>query len=82
MGESKMSIGESAEPKWVRFGYLSLNKRKPQRVLAPVYVAAIEIGKQEESQARLFVTSATEKTYLPLGRIGSEAPPALVSRAD
>ena len=66
----------------MRFSYLSLNKRKLQRVLAPVYVAAIEIERQEEAQAYLFVTAATEKAYLPLERAGSDAASALAARAD
>ena len=82
MGKSKISISEVAAPQWLRFGYLSLPKRKSQLLLAPVYVASIEIEGQEESQAYLFVTPATEKTYLPLWQNGSEAPPALLGRTD
>ena len=82
MGKLKIPISEVAAPQWMRFGYLSLPKRKSQRLLAPVYVAAIEIEGQEEAQAYLFVTSATEKPYLPLERNGSEASPALLDRTD
>ena len=80
MGKSKISLSESAAPQWLRFGYLSLGKRKSQRLLAPVYVATIGIEGQEESQAYLFVTSATEKTYLPLCQIGTDASQALLHR--
>jgi hypothetical protein len=75
MGNYKISIDEIAEPEWTHFGYLSLPKRKVQRVLAPVYVSAIKINGQQESQAYLFAISATEKAYLPLCWSGSEAQP-------
>ncbi|WP_157162524.1 hypothetical protein [Cylindrospermum stagnale] len=81
MGESKIPISNIAAPKWMRFGYLSLTKRKAQRLLAPVYLAAIEIEGQEEAQAYLFATPATEKTYLPLSTEGSEPPTVAVRRA-
>jgi hypothetical protein len=73
MGKSKISIDEMAQPQWMRFGYLSLPMRKAQRLLAPVYVSAIEIKGQQESQAYIFATSATEKVYLPLYLNGAEA---------
>jgi hypothetical protein len=81
MGESKIPVSEVAKPRTLRFGYLSLSKRKAQRVLAPVYIAEIEIEGQEESQAYVFVTPATEKTYLPLPN-GSEAPPTPLRRTE
>ncbi len=74
MGESKIPISEIATPRWLRFGYLSLSKRKAQTVLAPVYVAAMEIMGQQVRQAYLFVVPATEKSYLPLPN-GIEASP-------
>lgn len=81
MGKSNLNLDESAKPQWVRFGYLSLSKRKPQRVLAPVYMAAISIEGQPESQAYLITTSATERAYLPLGQVAAEARPAPMRRA-
>lgn len=80
MGRSKIPASEMARPQWFSFGYVSLSKRKPQRLLAPVYTAAVEIVGQEEAQAYLFVVPATEKAYLPLERMGSDAPPAPVQR--
>jgi len=75
MGKSKIPVSEVAIPKGLHFGYLSLTKRKVQHVLAPAYVAAIEIDGQEEKQAYLFAASATEKAYLPLCLSGKEATP-------
>jgi hypothetical protein len=73
MGNSKYPASEFAVPQFFRFGYLSLPKRKAQRLLAPVYVAAFEIKGAEERQGYFFATPATEKTYLPLCLNGSEA---------
>ncbi|SRR6266480_2827507 len=73
MSSSRSPAGEFAVPQFFRFGYLSLPKRKAQRLLAPVYVAAIQIKGAEERQAYLFAVPATEKTYLPLCLNGSEA---------
>ncbi len=81
MGNSKIPISDVAKPRTLRFGYLSLPKREAQRVLAPVYIAEIEIKGQEESQAYVFVTPATEKTYLPLPN-GSEALPTSLRRTE
>lgn len=75
MGESKIPIGEIATPRWLRFGYLSLSKRKAQRVLAPVYIATIEIKERPVSQAYVVIVPATEKIYLPLPQ-GMEASPS------
>jgi hypothetical protein len=82
MSNSKINLDESAVPQWMRFGYLSLNKHKYQRLLAPVYISAIEIEGQEEAQAYLFVTSGTEKTYLPLGCDGNQAATTFLHRGD
>jgi len=56
----------------LRFGYLSLPKRKWQRLLAPVYVATIEIAHQQERQAFVIAVPATERSYLPLEVPGAE----------
>lgn len=73
MGKTKISLDEIAQPQQMFFGYLSLPKRKKQRVLAPVYMSAISIQGQQESQAYMFVTSATEKVHLSLCTSGSDA---------
>jgi len=57
----------------LRFGYYSLGKRKSQRLLAPVYVASVEVTHEQVSQAYMLVVSATEKNYLPLNPPGSES---------
>jgi hypothetical protein len=73
MGKSRNPASEMADPQWMRFGYLALSKRKPQRVLAPVYFAGIGIQGQQEAQAYVLAVGATEKTYLQLAPNGSEA---------
>ena len=57
----------------LRFGYLSLPKRKSQRLLAPVYVATVEVAHEQERQAFVMVVSATERSYLPLESPGAES---------
>jgi len=74
MTKSRSAVSEFAVPQFFRFGYLSLPKRKAQRLLAPVYVAAIEIKGAEERQGYFFAIPATERTYLPLCLNGIEAP--------
>lgn len=81
MGKSNIDLDEAAVPRWFRFGYLSLPKRKPQRVLAPAYIAAISIQGQQEAQGYIFCMPATEAAYLPLGLVGTEAPPTRVRQS-
>jgi hypothetical protein len=57
----------------LRLGYISLGKRKAQRLLAPVYVATIDVTHEQESQGLVMVVAATEKNYLPLNPPGSES---------
>ncbi len=57
----------------LRFGYLSLPKRKSQRLLAPVYVASIEVAHEKEHQAFVMAVPATERAYLPLDAPGAES---------
>jgi hypothetical protein len=80
MGNGKARVGELAAPAWMRFGYLSLPKRKAQRVLAPVYVAAIEAGGAEERQSYLFAVNAGETAFLPLCLSGTEPASAALRR--
>jgi hypothetical protein len=77
--------GHRAEAKFecregLRFGYLSLGKRKAQRLLAPVYVATIDVNHEMESQGLVLVVAATEKSYLPLNPPGSESLVSAVSK--
>jgi hypothetical protein len=76
MGKSKINLDEAAKPEWLRFGFLSLSKRKAQRLLAPTYIAAIHIEGQQEAQAYMFAVPATEVAYLSLPLFGHEAPPS------
>lgn len=57
----------------LRFGYLNLPKRKVQRLLAPVYMATINVTHEQERQAFVMALPATEKNYLPLEMPGSES---------
>jgi hypothetical protein len=57
----------------LRFGYLNLPKRKSQRLLAPVYLATINVTHEHERQAFVMAVPATEKNYLPLEMPGSES---------
>jgi hypothetical protein len=64
----------------LRFGYLSLPKRKVQRFLAPVYVAMIDVTHEHERQAFVMAVPATEKNYLPLDPPGAEGLVSQVSK--
>ncbi|HJV61837.1 MAG TPA: hypothetical protein VJ743_12890 [Albitalea sp.] len=81
MGRSKVPVNElklQAQP--LRLGYIHLGKRKAQRVLAPHYVAAIQID-GEEKQAYQFIVSATQKTFQPLCMAGQQPPAPQLRRA-
>jgi hypothetical protein len=78
MGQSNLDLNEAAKPQELRFGYLSLPKRKDQRLLAPVYITAISVEDKQVKQGYIFAVPATEKVYLPLSLSGDAAP--LVSR--
>jgi hypothetical protein len=79
MSGSKLQFSDVAAPLWFRFGYFSLSKRKAQRLLAPVYAAALHT-EGEETFNYLAVVPASDKSYLPLDGCISEAP-ALSTRA-
>lgn len=64
----------------LRFGYMSLGKRKAQRLLAPVYVATIDISHEFENQGMVLVVEATERSYLPLNPPGHESLVSAVSK--
>jgi hypothetical protein len=61
-------------------GYLDLGKRKPQRVLAPMYVAQVVLRHAHVRQAYVLAVRATEKTWLEAPLLGTEAL-ATVSRS-
>lgn len=64
----------------LQLGYLHPGKRKPLRMLAPHYIAAVEI-EHEEAQAYQLAVPATEKIYQPLCFAGREAPVLAQRRA-
>lgn len=55
----------------MRFGYLDLGRRKVQRVLAPVYLAQVQVRHRLERQGYVFAVPATERAYLELPLFGS-----------
>lgn len=57
----------------LQFGYLDLGKRKPQRVLAPAYVARIVLRHKTVRQAYVLAVRATERAYLDLPVYGGAA---------
>jgi hypothetical protein len=79
-GGENRALEKSADVQWMHFGYLSFGKRKLQKVLAPVYVASVTIHDEKWPHACLLVAPATEKSYLPLERVGEEAPLMQVKR--
>ncbi len=68
--EAGRSFSDIATPVSFRFGYLSLSKRAPQSLLAPMYVAEVRTD-GEESMSYLAAVPGTETEYLPLSRVGS-----------
>ena len=72
LGQRGVSAG-TVESATMQFGYLDLGKRKPQRVLAPSYVARIVLRHKSGRQAYVLAVGATERPYLNLPLFGSEA---------
>lgn len=64
---------DTVESAVMQFGYLDLGKRKPQRVLAPAYVAKIVLRHRHVRQAYVLAAAATERPWLELPVFGSEA---------
>jgi hypothetical protein len=64
--------GELVESATLQFGYLDLGKRKPQRVLAPGYVAQVVLRHKTVRQAYVLAVRATERAYLDLPVYGGE----------
>jgi hypothetical protein len=65
--------GDIVESAFLYLGYLDLGKRKPQRVLAPAYVAQIVLRHKDVRQAYVLAAPATEKPYLELPLFGTVA---------
>jgi hypothetical protein len=64
---------DTVESATMQFGYLDLGKRKPQRVLAPAYVAKIVLRHRQVRQAYVLAVAATERPYIDIPVYGSEA---------
>lgn len=73
MGNGKIPLSEMAVPQSMQFGYLSLSKRKAQRLLEPAYVVSVSIEGQQEAQGYLFAIAGTDNPYMPLSIPGEEA---------
>ncbi len=74
LGEAKDRLpGDVVASQTMRFGYLDLGKRKAQRVLAPVFLAQVELRHRLETQGYVFAVPATERHYLELPLFGTEA---------
>ena len=56
------------EPEFFRFGYLSLSRRRPQPLLAPVYLAAVTVAGSEEQErsAHLITVAGSDERFLRL----------------
>jgi hypothetical protein len=72
LGQRRIAA-DAVESAIMQFGYLDLGKRKPQRVLAPSYVAKIVLRHKTGRQAYVLAVAATERPYLNLPVFGSEA---------
>lgn len=67
-------------PAGLQFGYLSLHRRKAQRLLAPVFVAVLDVQHEKLRQGMVQIVAATEKSYLPLNPPGQESPTPATSK--
>lgn len=63
--------GDIVQSAVLYLGYLDLGKRKPQRVLAPAYIAQIVLRHKDVRQAYVLAVAATEKPYLELPLFGA-----------
>lgn len=80
MGKSKTAPFEMATPQWVRFGYLAQSRRQTQRVLVPVFMAAIDIDTGNERQGYILTVPATSNLSLVPSLRGAELPADLERR--
>ena len=60
-------------PSWPRHIAGILAKRKPQRLLAPAFVASVTIG-GDDPQGLIFVLAATEEPFVSFDAAALEAP--------
>lgn len=81
MGRSKVPVSEiKATTQRLQLGYIHFGRRKATRLLAPHYVAAIEID-GEEAQAYQFIVAATQRNFVPLCYAGQQPPAPALRRA-
>jgi len=80
MGKSKSAPFEMATPQWVRFGYLAQSRRQAQRVLVPVFMAAIDIKTENEQQGYIVTVPATSNPSLLPSLRGADIPADLERR--
>lgn len=66
----------------LQFGYLSLSRHKAQRLLAPVFVAVLDVQHEKLRQGMVQIVAATEKNYLPLNPPGQENPTPATSKVN
>ena len=72
LGNAKERLpADAIQVEAMRFGYLDLGKRKAQRVLAPVYLAQVQVRHRLETQAYVFAVPATERVYQELPLFGT-----------
>jgi hypothetical protein len=71
LGQKDVPAG-LVESATLQFGYLDLGKRKPQRVLAPAYVARVVLRHKTVRQAYVLAVRATERAYLELPVYGGD----------
>lgn len=80
MGQSKTPAYEMATPQWIRFGYLAQSRRQAQRVLVPVFMAAIDIKTEDVSQGYVLTVPATNNPLLIPSLRGADLPAELERR--
>lgn len=80
VGKQEEMLEETAELQWAQFGYLNLPKRKAQRLLAPVFVAAVVLGGKQFRQGYILAAPATERPYLEELRMAGHAQPVTSER--
>jgi hypothetical protein len=79
LGGSNVDLDDIAEPAPLQFGYVSLGRRKPQRLLAPAFVASVKIG-GAYPHGLAFVIAATEEPFIAFEPAALEAPPIFARR--
>lgn len=82
MGKSKTPVYEMATPQWVRFGYLSQSRRQSQRMLMPVFMAAIDVKADDMAQGYILTVPATSNPLLAPYLRGADVPADLEKRGN